>query len=293
MSSLFRRASGLALLLAVVSASADTPDPGDFARLARDASGAPRAFQTAIVTYAPAGEAPAYTVDLIGAVHVGDRAYYADLNERFTGYDALLFEMVVPDEKPARDDKDGGAGGLGVISLLQNGMKEMLGLTYQLDEIDYGAPNFVHADLSARGLRDSMEAREESLYVYFWRVVYASFDEYARDPLGTRDLQIMAALLTSGRDERLKVVIAEELLTSMESGDIFAGADGSAIIAARNEHAIGVLRQQIDAGTRRIGIFYGVAHLPDFDERLREELGLVRTRTEWVDAWRFGAVDPP
>lgn len=288
MRNVLRGALACALVtLAALSAAAEPAE--EFARLSRDAGSAPRALQTAIVTYAPADGHGDYTVDLIGAVHVADQAYYAELNQRFMDYDAVLFEMVLREDKaPLPEDRKITAGGdLSFISVMQNGMKDMLGLSFQLDEIDYGAANFVHADLSTRALQESMEARDESLYVYFWRMVFASFDQYARDPLGTRDWELAATLLSSGQDENaLKIVVAEELLAAMESGDMFGGEDGSAIIAARNEHAMGVLREQIDAGTRHIGIFYGVAHMPDFEQRL-EAMGLVKTRTEWLDAWRL------
>lgn len=277
--------AGVLLAVAAAPAAADAPEARDFARMAKDAAGAPRALQTAIVRYAPAGGGRDLTVDLIGAVHVADAAYYAALNDRFAGYDALLFEMIVPGEEEGAPGGEG--GGLAVISTLQNGMKNALGLSYQLHEIDYAAPNFVHADLSTHGLRERMQDRNESLYVYFWRLVFASLDEYAKDPLGMRDWRLIAAMMQGPESDALKIAVAGELLTSLQAGDVFGGPEGSALIAARNEHAIGVLREQIDAGARRIGIFYGVAHMPDFDRRLRE-LDLVRTGTEWVDAWRFG-----
>lgn len=260
----------------------------EFARIDRDGHGAPRAFQTAIVTYAPATGPRDFSVDLIGAIHVADAAYYEDLNERFRGYDALLFELIVPDGKRP---SPGPRRRMSWIGAMQNGLKDLLGLSYQLDEIDYGAPNFVHADLSTGMLADSMQERDESLYVYFWRIVFASLEQYRKDPLGTSDLQLMSALLTGSDNEALKVVVAEELLASIESGDIFGGENGSAIIAARNEHAMGVLRQQLDGHTGRIGIFYGVGHMADFERRLIE-LGLARTSVEWVDAWRFAEQAP-
>ena len=39
---------------------------------------------------------PPVTVDLIGAVHIGDVAYYAAAQRRFEQYDALLYELVAP-----------------------------------------------------------------------------------------------------------------------------------------------------------------------------------------------------
>ena len=62
----------------------------------------------------------------------------------------------------------------------------------------------------------------------------------------------------------------------------------SAVIGARNQRAVDVLKREIEAGARRIGIFYGVAHMPDLEERLIDQLGLSWESTEWVDAWQLG-----
>ena len=47
-----------------------------------------------------------------------------------------------------------------------------------------------------------------------------------------------------------------------------------------------VLDEQLDEGLERIGIFYGAAHLPDFEVRLAER-GFQRVRTTWVRAWNI------
>jgi hypothetical protein len=39
------------------------------------------------------------------------------------------------------------------------------------------------------------------------------------------------------------------------------------------------------AGKRKIAIFYGAGHLPDFRERLENEFGYRPVKTTWVDAW--------
>jgi len=46
-----------------------------------------------------------------------------------------------------------------------------------------------------------------------------------------------------------------------------------------------VLSEQIAAGKERIAIFYGAAHMEDFDRRLREDLSLEPGEVEWVEAW--------
>lgn len=254
-----------------------------FARIDETAPGQPRALQLAIVTYAPA-DGRDFSVDLISAIHIGDRDYYRALNERFRAYDALLFELVIPDVHDAGDEIafDGS-----LLSRLQIGLKDVLGLTFQLDEIDYAAPNFVHADMSSTMLAESMEERGESLYVYFWRLFYAAIDDYARDPLGLADMQAMTSMLSASDDEALKIAIAYEMVKATEDGDILGDANGSALITARNEHAMRVLRDQLDRGVRRVGLFYGAAHMSDFEVRLLGELGLERVAVEWADAWRL------
>jgi len=273
----------LLLACAWTSALADVA-PTEFARIDKAPSGQPRALQLAIVSYAPT-DARDFTVDLIGAVHIGDRAYYQALNERFRGYDAVLFELVIPDPDGSEREYDYTGS---VMSQMQIGLKDALGLAFQLDEIDYTAPNFVHADMSRSMLSASMDERGESLYVYFWRLFYAAINDYADDPLGLRDLGLVASLMGKGGNGSLKTAVAYEMVVATREGDFLGGESGSALIAARNEHAIGVLREQIDSGVRRIALFYGAAHMTDLERRLVDELGLVPTAVDWTDAWLLG-----
>ncbi len=260
--------------------------PTSFVRVAVDEHDKPTALQLAIVTYVPTDNSN-FSVDLVGAIHVGDKAYYAELNNRFENYDSLLYELIAPKNtviKRSADDREG------FISNAQRMLKGMLDLSFQLDEIDYSKPNFVHADLSPEELSASMDERNESLYVYFWRVFYASMDEYAKDPLGMRDWKALSALLTADADNAIKIMMAYEMTDLKQIRKILGDDSDSAVIGARNERAIEVLRSKLNARTdmMRIGIFYGVAHMPDLEERLVNELGLVRREIVWIDAWNLG-----
>ncbi|MEI6241623.1 MAG: hypothetical protein WCR51_14655, partial [Planctomycetia bacterium] len=84
-----------------------------FLRLSRDDAGAPVSLDTSIVRYREAPEAAARAgrqtpveVDLVGAVHLGGKPYYDTLDRVFRGYDAVLYELVAPDNarvpKPGR-----------------------------------------------------------------------------------------------------------------------------------------------------------------------------------------------
>ncbi|MEZ6073877.1 MAG: hypothetical protein R3C10_27245 [Pirellulales bacterium] len=64
------------------------------------------------------------------------------------------------------------------------------------------------------------------------------------------------------------------------------GPDGSTIISEpQQEGARGAAREQIDAGHKKIGIFYGAGHLPDMQRRLADDFGLERADTKWLEAW--------
>ena len=78
-----RLASALALMILTVAAQAE-----NFIRVDEDDAAA--RLQTAVTRYEKDGA----SVDLIGAIHIADKAYYEKLGDRFKTYDALLFEMI-------------------------------------------------------------------------------------------------------------------------------------------------------------------------------------------------------
>jgi hypothetical protein len=87
-------AAALCLLPSALRAAEAKPEVAklphtDFVRFQEDKKGAQ--LQTAIATYR---NNRGVVVDLIGAIHIGDKNYYDVLNAYFDGYDALLYEMV-------------------------------------------------------------------------------------------------------------------------------------------------------------------------------------------------------
>jgi hypothetical protein len=287
MTSIWRKLSVTTIVLALAVASAARGDTTTaFARVAEDEQQRPTALQMAIVTYVPKDGSRDFHVDLVSAIHIGDETYYTELNDRFAGYDALLYELVAP-EGAVTLQPDGKRKG--ILSNTQLGMTKLLGLAFQLDEIDYDKANFVHADLSPEELRQSMAERDESLYVYFWRVFFASLDEYAKDPLGMKDWRVLSTMLESDQDSALKTMIAYEMTNIDQVRDIFGEDSNSAVIGARNQRVIEVLLSQLDSGAKRVGIFYGVAHMPDMEQRLLNEVGLAYYKTTWIDAWQLGS----
>jgi len=264
----------------------------DWVRLQHSDSGEPLAMQTAIVRYRPATNAASklpVEVDLVAAVHIGDAAYYQQLNDHFRQYDVLLYELVAPAGTVV--ERGRGASPTHPLSALQNGMKGLLDLEHQLDQIDYTRPNFVHADMSPDEFLESMKKRNESfLQMYFRLLGQAIAQQSEMTAKGESfDFELFSALFARDRPRRLKMALAKQL-AEMESLMVsFGGEQGSVIISERNKKALQVLKQQLAAGKRRIGIFYGAGHLNDMDERLRNEFHLQPVSITWLTAWNLAA----
>lgn len=265
----------------VEASAAATETKTRYVRLLRDEQ-VPVALETAIVRFAASeGQPSGLTVDLVAAIHVAEKSYYAELNRRFSDYDVVLYELVAPEG--TRVPKGGGEVGHNPVSLLQNLMTEVLELEFQLHAIDYTPKNFVHADLSAEELARSMERRNESMWTVLLRMI--GFAMARQGGTGNSDAQVLLALMDRHRALALKRAMAEQFEDLEGAMEAIGGPDGSALISDRNEAALKVLQQQIAAGRRRIAIFYGGGHMPEFEQRLREQFHLAPVDTQWLVAW--------
>jgi hypothetical protein len=263
----------------------------EFLRLTRDGSGQPEALETSIVEYS--GNAPGdrrgrpVQVDLVAAVHLGGGSYYQTLDRLFADYDAVLYELVAPAN--ARVPKPGRKPS-GAIGSAQQGLTRLLGLEFQLESIDYSAPNFVHADLSPTEFDAAMRKRGESWWSMFTKLMREGMARAERDASATPDVSVgeLFGLLfgsDQGRQVKLRRLMAEQFTDMDVLTATFGGEKGSTLITDRNAAALDVLRQEIAAGRRRIAIFYGAAHMEDFDRHLREDFNLQPRETVWLEAW--------
>jgi hypothetical protein len=253
--------------------------PTSFARFVATAKTEGR-FETAVVRYV---DAEAREVDLIGAVHVGETAYYQELQRLFTQYDALLYELVGPKGTvPKKGQKSDHA-----VAMLQRGLKGALELDFQLDAIDYTPANFVHADLSYEEFTAKQGERGESMFKLILRAMLLSMQR-AQQGKGSNVtvFHLLAALASADRAQYLKFLFAQELEEMERMLAAFGGEKGSesAIIGDRNQAAIDEMQRQLAAGKTKLGIFYGAAHLPDMEQRLAK-LGFRQTGHRWLTAW--------
>ncbi len=264
-----------------------------FIRLQRDPDGEPLALETAIVRFVSDDPSKAaLAVDLIGAVHVGEKAYYEGLNKQFENYDAVLYELVAP---PGTRIPKGTKPGNHPVAMLQSGLKNMLQLEHQLEYVDYTRDNMVHADMSPEEMSKSMSDRGESFAAMFFRMMgQAIAQQSAQQHKGkSQDLDLFAALFDKDRAGSMKRIMAEQFESMEGAMEALDGPQGSTLITERNKVAIAKLAEQIADGRKKIAIFYGAGHMGDMEKQLANNLGLRRTTEQWLTAWKLAKTPEP
>jgi hypothetical protein len=252
-------------------------------------------LEIAVRDYAPlSGKGP--TVRLVGAVHIGSKAYYDALQARLDASDLVLFEGVGKDaddfkRAPAQRKADH----------LYTKMADALGLVTQFEGIDYRRDHFVNADLSVDGMAALLEAEIAA------GGTPAEAAKAAKGQMATLTktlqgggggLSGMAINFFIGMIERSPKMRATVLLgfVGMDPDDGKGGFAkmggkggerlGKLILDDRNEAALAALAKELGKGTpdRVVAVFYGAAHLPGIEDALLRRHGYVPSKTEWIPA---------
>jgi hypothetical protein len=263
---------------------ADVLDSTLYLRIKKTEQEKPQALQTAIVRYEgqPGTAHDGAVVDLVGVVHIGQDAYYQDLNQRLSQYESVLYELVAPDGTRIKPEELNQRRSM--LASMQTGMKDMLNLEYQLEKIDYMAENFRHADMSPEEFVEDLERRGDSIGKMVARMMGAGLASQASGSGG--DVAMLFALFSDNRSKLMKQAMAKQLvdIDLVTAGMNDANGDNT-LIKGRNVKAFKVLKDALAAGNDEIAVFYGAGHLPDMAERLQSDFGMRPTKTIWLDAW--------
>ena len=258
-----------------------------FMRIRKDRKGRSVSLDTSVTRYQIRNrEGQVVNVDLIGAVHIGEKKYYEDLNKRFKDYDALLYELVAPEGTviPKGGRETGGI--VNPIAAMQQGMQVATGLAFQLDHIDYTKDNFVHADMSPEEFGESMRKNDESLGGYALKAIGQSMAMQASGK-GDASMGMLMAMFSNNPELAIRRAMAKQI-QNMDAGMIiFEGKDGSTIINHRNAKCMEILQREIEAGKTSIGIFYGAGHLADMEQRMLTDFSAKRGGQFWMTAWKL------
>ena len=258
-----------------------------FLRVKESQEGIPEALECAVVSYRIAsGPYAGAVVDLIGAVHIGEKSYYQRLNSMFKEYEALLYELVAESTDKPQPNARRRSGG-NPISSIQTGMKDALKLSFQLEEVDYRAKNFVHADMNPGEFSEDMAKRNDGFVSMMARLMGAGFALQGSRKANDNQAEMTAAMLS--RDPlRMRRAMAKQFESLDNQMVGIADKDGkSTLLTERNAKAFSVLEEQLKAGKRKLGVFYGAGHFPDMHERLLKDFGAELVETDWLEAWNL------
>lgn len=200
--------------------------------------------------------------------------------------DILIETEVIPAERRSRRaEPDGG---------LQARLAKALAVTFQLDEIDSGRPNWRNSDIGIDELRTLLDEAGPNAGMVLRMLEGNS--------LQARIAGLLLGLIGASDTLRtvVKVIVIDQLAAAEEimSGGGGAGATAQVleamqkvIIEDRNRIVMEDLRKVLADETekRTIAIFYGAGHMADFHRRFVDELGLHPIGESWTPAM---GVDP-
>ena len=239
-------------------------------------------LETSIVTYR--NEAGA-TVRLVGAVHIGEKSYYEGLNDTFRGDDAVLYEMVKPKDAGIPEPNQPAKSGIGKF---QHFLKDTLNLDFQLDDVDYSRPNFVHADLDAETFEKMQAERGESMFTLMIRQMMDAMSKGdVTTGLASDDMagELITMFCRPDGERQVKLLLARHMGDIEKSAAGLDGPNGSVILSERNKAALKVLATTLAAGKKHISVFYGAAHMASMSDTLQKEMGFKPVSVEWRMAW--------
>src|SRR5262249_39993753 len=218
------------------------------------------------------------TVSPVAPAHGGDHDYSQRTQALLDGCDRVLFEGVgqgkegspPPDEEIARYD---------ALFRLQLKLRDLLGLEFQKDGLDYRHDFWKNADVDMESL--SARLKEEGVGL-------------PTDPPLIRGLlSLVMGVLDASKladNPQFRQQIKRQSAAALAGSDLVFGGQmrglGKVLIDWRNDAALAALDQELAAGAhgRWIAVFYGAGHLPDMTQKLLAR-GLEYQGCDWQRAW--------
>lgn len=286
--------------------------PQPYMRVTHDNNGAASLDIVIREFHAPKKKMP--VIYLVGVSHIGDEAYYQNVQNRLEAMDLVLFEGVRASEERAKarpHDPNGPPPRkmpkreAGEYSL-QAELAKSLGLSFQLDAIDYERPHFLNSDMTITQIAEVLNPGKKIVPPGSGVPLKPEPDsgaEQFQNLMSAMDgssfmggvIQMGVKLIGSSTKLQTLVKLSFiEMLGSLE-GDISRLEMPSpglkelmqVLIEKRNQTVMNDLQAAIAEKNppKSIAIFYGAAHMPDMETRLETEFGYRPVKDEWLQAF--------
>lgn len=275
------------------------PQAGQFLRYVAPAAGKPGGLDVATTWYEHPKGGP--RVALVGVVHIAEKSFFRELMQVLERNDVVLYEGVKGKDQDASTFQQKSKEGENPIRDLQGKLAKWFDLAFQLDEIEYTRPHFVHADATPEELGIEMPAKEGDAEagdgddeaekestpsipglpgaggqdpMAMIKSLGPMLDQMMANP-STRNMmkRTFAQVMGSGR--------VDQMMTQMMPGM------SEVLLTRRNKIVVTRLAEQLKKDVDSIAIFYGAAHNGDLEKRMIEELGYKRAGAKWYRAWHL------
>lgn len=227
----------------------------------------------------PAGKLP--TIWLVSTAHIGLKSYYASIQKILDAQTVTIYEGV-----KRNDDK----GSKPLAKLDPNGLKSVyeafsdaLGLSFQLNEINYNHSNWKDVDLTwdqLVAINKKASGGKPSEFNTLTQVL---------DPTSPMAKQIVSFMETAspGVREAFKIFMIQKFsnLDALQSG-AFDPATQETILTQRNNAVLNEIATEVktDKPTDSIAIYYGAMHLPSMESTLISKYGYQVKQIKWMTA---------
>lgn len=245
-------------------------------------------MQTGYQVFRPvSGRGP--EVALLGAVHIGEPAYYRELQRRMDAADAVLYEMVIDESKPPSSLTPEEKAAKQEASAYAR-LARMMGLCQQSTHVRYDRDHYLRCDMSIQQMRALLEsevaaggktARDAKQALADFRMLY----RVLHGDSWLINFAFWVADKSPALKTRLKFGLVANAANAGDKGGISPRL-AKLINEDRNHHVMReldrLIRERPDV--KRFLIFYGSAHLPGMQQQLRA-LGYTPSRpVEWIGA---------
>lgn len=214
---------------------------------------------------------------LVGAIHIGTKAYYTSVQELLNAQEAVFYEGVRPatPPKPVATPVPTDAP-----KPIYKVLSDALGLEFQLTNIDYGREGWRNVDLTWEEL-DKINKEVGGGKPTQFDQVRTMLDP--KSPAAGM-LATMLSTATPGMKEAIKIMIVRA--ATGQSNVALSPATEKVILEARNKAVVDELGKTVDAADapKSIAVFYGALHMGEMQTALVDKLGYKPTDQKWFVA---------
>ena len=261
-------------------------------------------FQIALRKFVPRkGAGP--SIWLVGVSHLGAAEYFVRLQRELDLRTLVLFEGIsasrqkparpnsAPEARAAREPVEADASG---PEGLQPALAKALGLKFQLEAIDYSRPHFQNSDLSIPELRQLLadqpkSSDDQGASREFEALLQAMQGQSLLNSLLRVVLPFVAT--SPGLQGVAKLALIEILGQIDGNPANIPGLPESdkqlmeVLLAHRNQRVMVDLQTELPHLQKQdsVAILYGVAHMPDLEQRLKARLHYQPVETAWLTAF--------